>query len=343
MNFSYFLQALESVEGVKSKQPELPKILSFQKFAKRDHIDSSKRRPLLRETLILYGKDLVTSGADARQSKVRDWSIDFSDSCSYLGSPRLLGMLDNASSRDGFSAVIPDVPGISSTEIAGERHESGLTSNQDEGLPNSKEVTDDASAGSSMRLSQRRQSGVCLASLNSGNMPLTAPLIEDNKPASDHLQCSDAPKLGAGISNHPCVEAERRVSHSHSAEKRPESAEGHCCSFNEANDASAGSSVRLAAEQQTENQKTVEDGERTDNSMGALSKQATVQRHNCILDTSEQVKRAVTEYVAHLLTPLYKTKRINKESFKSIMKKAIAKVCTSIQMYISFLLPKCSF
>eukprot|EP00250_Pteridium_aquilinum_P020130 c24714_g1_i1 orf=917-5227(-) len=328
----------ESMEAARPKQPELPKILSFQKFAKRDHIDTSKRKPLLRETLILYGKDLVTSGADARQSKVRDWSIDFSDSCSYLGSPRLLAMLDNASSRDGFSAVMPNMPDISSTDIAGERHESGLTSNQDEVLPNSKETTDDASAGSSMRGSHRRQSGVCLASLNSGNMPLnTTLLIEDDKPVkfvSDHHRCSDAQRLGASICNHPSADAEKRDSQSHSAERRPDSAEDLCCSLNEVNDASAGSSVRLAAEKRNEILKTKEhfashlllDGEKRSSSMVFFSKPETLEQENFCSDRSEQVKKAVTEYLAHLLTPLYKTKRINKESFKSIMKKAITKV-----------------
>ncbi|KAH7438405.1 hypothetical protein KP509_04G013700 [Ceratopteris richardii] len=320
------------------KQPELPKIVSFQKFAKREHIDTNKRRPLLQETLLLYGRDLVTSGVDARQSKVRDWSIDFSDSCSYLGSPTLLAMLDNASSRDGSSAVIPSVPGISSTEIAGERHESGVTSNQDEAvLPSSKEITDDASAGSSLRDSQRRQSGICLASLNSDNTPLiTAPSNEHCKhfELSSHQDCTADAKLETSISVHPSTDVDGKEGHSHSVEKRPDSAEGHCCSLNEANAASAGSSVRLGTEQHNETQNVVEgspvhlllDGGKSFVSTGALSKSAYVESQNHVLDTTEQVKKSVTDYVAQLLTPLYKTRRINKESFKSIMKKTIAKV-----------------
>ncbi|KAI5065944.1 hypothetical protein GOP47_0018568 [Adiantum capillus-veneris] len=331
----------DSPAPANAKQPELPKIMSFQKFAKREHIDTSKRRPLQRETLLLYGKDLVTSGADARQSKVRDWSIDFSDSCSYLGSPRLLAMLDNVSSRDGFSAVVPSLPGISSTENAGERHESGLTSNQDEAaLPSSKEVTDDASAGSSMRGSPRRQSGVCLASLNSGNTPLdtaAAPLNDDDKPAEvlfEQNHSLDVQKIEASTSNHPYADVGKRDSQSHSTEKRPDSAEGHCCSLNEANAASAGSSVRLAGGQQIEIHNIEEsspahqllDGGKSCLSTGALSKSVIVENPCLAPDTSEQVKKVVTDYVAHLLTPLYKTKRISKDSFKSIMKKAIAKV-----------------
>ncbi|MCO5575242.1 hypothetical protein L7F22_029041 [Adiantum nelumboides] len=330
---------LDSPEPASAKQPELPKIMSFQKFAKREHIDTSKRRPLQRETLLLYGKDIVTSGADARNSKVRDWSIDFSDSCSYLGSPRLLAMLDNASSRDGFSAVIPSVPGISSTENAGERHESGLTSNQDEAvLPNSQEAIDDASAGSSMRGSPRRQSGVCLASLNSGNTPLdTTPLNDDEKlarPLSDQNHSVDAQKPDVSISNHPYADINKRDGHSRSPEKRPDSAEGHCCSLNEANAASAGSSVRLVGGLQIEIQNIEDgspghallDGGKSCLSTGTLSKSVNVENQDHALDTSEQVKKAVTDYVAQLLTPLFKTKRISKESFKSIMKKAIAKV-----------------
>eukprot|EP00250_Pteridium_aquilinum_P007360 c17097_g1_i1 orf=102-4427(+) len=75
-------KAYETAEAA-STQFELPKIVSFHKFAnKREHMtipDSTKRRSLEREVLVFHGKDQVTMGVDARNCKVRDWSIDFSD------------------------------------------------------------------------------------------------------------------------------------------------------------------------------------------------------------------------------------------------------------------------
>lgn len=335
-------KAFQTAEAAKVKQPDLPKILSFHKFAKRENMtmsDSNKRKPLQRETLVLYGKDLVTSGADARHSKVRDWAIDFSDSCSYLGSPSMLAMYDiGASSRDGFSCVVPNMPGISSTEIVGERQESCFTSNQDEALPSSKEAADDASAGSSMRGSHERRPGVCLASLNSGNMPLSSvPSIEKQnrcETVSDHHQSSDPQKLVESISTHPSADPEKCGTGFLLAGTKPESVEVNRCSLNEADDASAGSSMRVASELKIEVQKTREsfsnhlslDPEKCRGDSPALAKPAILEGRRCSVNGSEHIKKAVTEYIAQLLMPLYKTRRINKDSFKSILKKATAKV-----------------
>jgi lysine-specific histone demethylase 1 len=40
----------------------------------------------------------------------------------------------------------------------------------------------------------------------------------------------------------------------------------------------------------------------------------------------EALKRAVSDYVVQLLTPLYKTRKIQKDDFKAIVKKTTAKV-----------------
>jgi hypothetical protein len=40
----------------------------------------------------------------------------------------------------------------------------------------------------------------------------------------------------------------------------------------------------------------------------------------------DAIKKAVSDYVVQLLTPLYKTKKIQKEDFKAIVKKSTAKV-----------------
>ena len=55
-----------------------------------------------------------------------------------------------------------------------------------------------------------------------------------------------------------------------------------------------------------------------------------VQMQSCLEPTDRRggdaIKKAVSDYVVQLLTPLYKTKKIQKEDFKAIVKKSTAKV-----------------
>jgi len=48
----------------------------------------------------------------------------------------------------------------------------------------------------------------------------------------------------------------------------------------------------------------------------------------------DAIKKAVSDYVVQLLTPLYKTKKIQKEDFKAIVKKSTAKVKSCLQMLL---------
>lgn len=53
----------------------------------------------------------------------------------------------------------------------------------------------------------------------------------------------------------------------------------------------------------------------------------------------EHIKQGVVDYVASLLMPLYKARKIDKDGYKSIMKKSATKVnlysCINMYMYIS--------
>ena len=65
---------------------------------------------------------------------------------------------------------------------------------------------------------------------------------------------------------------------------------------------------------------------------GTSGRPADVQMQSCREPTDRiggnAIKKAVSDYVVQLLTPLYKTKRIQKEDFKAIVKKSTAKVRT---------------
>ena len=328
--FDCHMQAFQTAEAVKNKPPELPKIVSFQKFAKRENVtESNKRRPLQRETLMFYGKDLITSGSDVRQCKVREWSIDFSDSFCYLGSPGMPAMYDSgASNRDGFSSAIPVIPGISSTDTPGEKHESYFTSNKDEPLPISKEITDNGSEGSSMRGSDQRKHGVCLASLNSASTPVSTTLsVEvqkvDNKSTSDLLQFSDPDKSGEFVS--PSVE--KCVDGTLAAVPKSENIDGNHASRNGADDASSmrATSKEISSqriEESSSGPALLKSEKHGDNSIGIVQLTNLKGGGN----KSEDVKQAIMDYVIRLLSPLYKTRRIDKEAFKSMSKKATVKV-----------------
>lgn len=251
-------KAYETAEAA-STQVELPKIVSFHKFAnKREHMimpESTKRRSLEREVLVLHGKDQVMMGVDARNCKVRNWSIDFSDKCSYLGSPRVLAVQDSkTSSRD------PDLSGLSSACIESVKEvRSVLTQpeerqflGQEEAAPNLKEAANDPTVGLSMEGAQE----IGLAS-------------------SYMLPSKSVHSLTAGS----CLDTSTKLS----IDAKQFSREG----------------------------------------LAAAKPASADARHP--LRGSEH-KRAVTDYVSNLLIPLYKTRKIDKDGFKSIVKKSAVKV-----------------
>ena len=172
------VQAYETAEAA-SMQFELPKILSFHKFARRDNVQSSvsnKRRSLERDILLLHGKDQITTGVDARNCKVRDWSIDFSDSCSYLGSPGVLPVPDVRTNSRGV--IVPEISTPSAEavkEVHGgfsrpeERHSVGKGSV----MHNLQEAHDDTSERSSLRGNHESKgnSASGLTTFNNNNFP----------------------------------------------------------------------------------------------------------------------------------------------------------------------------
>lgn len=81
---------------------QLPKIPSFQKFARREqyaHMDDSERRKWSGGVL---GKQDCISEIDSRNCRVRDWSVDFSATCANLDNSRMSGdsLLQHSNSND---------------------------------------------------------------------------------------------------------------------------------------------------------------------------------------------------------------------------------------------------
>lgn len=65
--------------------------------------------------------------------------------------------------------------------------------------------------------------------------------------------------------------------------------------------------------------------------------QVTVNKEisKCHSQGVEHIKQAVVDYVASLLIPLYKTRKLNKDGYKAIMKKSTTKVIFSHQFFAS--------
>jgi hypothetical protein len=51
----------------------------------------------------------------------------------------------------------------------------------------------------------------------------------------------------------------------------------------------------------------------------------------------DRIKQAVVDFVSSLLMPVYKARKIDKEGYKSIMKKSATKVCTFSLSFSSIL------
>ncbi|MCO5548955.1 hypothetical protein L7F22_002419 [Adiantum nelumboides] len=256
-------KAYETSEAA-SSQLELPKIVSFHKFAnKREHLilpDSTKRRSLERDALVLHGKDQVMMGADARNCKVRDWSIDFTDSCSYLQSPVLV--LPVQDGKDG--SIETEVSGLSSacTDNFKESLQIGkrLSLKQEEAALNMQETADAGIVGSPVKEAQEQKSGSVSRMASSCN---------------SRLRSSGS----AQLSTESYVDSTTRA----------------------ITDAKQCSREQLVAARPTNNEF----------------------RH---LSRCSEHKKAVTDYVSNLLIPLYKTRKIDKDGFKSLVKKSAVKV-----------------
>ncbi|KAI5071998.1 hypothetical protein GOP47_0012104 [Adiantum capillus-veneris] len=253
-------KAYETAEAA-SSQLELPKIVSFHKFAnKREYMilpEATKRRSLERDALILHGKDQVMMGVDARNCKVRDWSIDFTDSCSYLRSPNVV--LPVQDGKDGSKET--ELSGLSSacTDNSKVSFRIGkqLFSEQEEATVNMKEA---ASAGSPVKEAQEQTSG----------------LVSELAPSCN---------ISMGSSRNGRFFTESNIDDTARA----------------ITDARQCSREQLAVVRSTRDEA----------------------RH---LSRCSEHKKAVTDYVSNLLIPLYKTRKIDKDGFKSLVKKSAVKV-----------------
>lgn len=271
-------EAFATAEATRCSQPELPEILSFQKFAKREHVvptELNRRKSLEREKLVLHGKEEVTTGVDARKCKVQNWSVDFSGSCSYLGSPSMLTLPDvGISCRDGLSLAAHNLPGISNVCTENVRVASDCYFLQPDrqwfeqaaNASKSKESGDDTSIGLSIKEAYESQGQVNsgITSFSTGMVSMnSAPFIGNQKRDTSFLDSS------SHLSPDP-----KQASSDFLIAAKPVRSEG----FRDS------------------------------------------------LKGSDHIKKAVTDYVAQLVTPLYMTKRIQKDGYKSIVKKSTAKV-----------------
>lgn len=100
-----FSQAYTSSEAESTILTGLPKILSFHKFVRREHVDGGG---------ILGGAECV-SEMDSRNCRVQNWSVDFSAACANFDDPRL--SVDNQI-RSSYSNETIQPPNLK--ELSGE-------------------------------------------------------------------------------------------------------------------------------------------------------------------------------------------------------------------------------
>ncbi|KAL2892822.1 Lysine-specific histone demethylase 1-like protein 3 [Bienertia sinuspersici] len=225
---------------------QLPKVPSFQKFARREqyaHMDESERR---RWSGGVLGRQDCLSEIDSRNCRVRDWSVDFTATYANLDNSRLSA--DNLSQRS---------------------HSNDMT------YPlNLREHSGESGAGDSTAFTK-----AWVDSSGSDG-------IKDYH-AIERWQCQAA---AAEYEFQSSVHIEDEEDSSSMSRHLARKAEGL---LNE-------SSV----------------------SQVTVNKELTSNQHR----GSEMIKQGVVDYVASLLMPLYKARKIDKDGYKSIMKKSATKV-----------------
>ncbi|KAH7424184.1 hypothetical protein KP509_12G094400 [Ceratopteris richardii] len=251
-------KALESTEAV-TNQLELPKIVSFHKFANKwenmTAPESVKRKSLEKELLVLHGKGQLIMGIDARNCKVRDWSIDFSDNCNHLHSPDITSaMLDiKDAGREN------ELPGHSSAWIERDVY------------------------SSDPRQCSEQQEATCIQEFR--DAVNAVPSLKDYENGKTDLvldlthTCD--PNFCASTNTHLSME-------NHDGTSR------------------ASLDVKSCSEEEIPVAKLTDDAERP--------------------SRGSEHKKAVTDYISNLLLPLYKARKIDKDGFKSIVKKSAVKV-----------------
>ncbi|CAA2953124.1 lysine-specific histone demethylase 1 homolog 3 [Olea europaea subsp. europaea] len=225
---------------------ELPKILSFHKFARREqytHMDESDSRRNWSDGAI--GRQDCLSEIDSRNCRVRDWSVDFSAAGVNLDSSKV--PVDNHSQRSQSNEIASQL-NLKEHSRESVAAESGIFT---------KAWVDSAGSVKDYNAIERWQCQAAAASsgFSHGTMHVTDE--EDSNMSSKlHLSKYDAPANESSAS-HIIVNKEKK-------DNQPRG--------------------------------------------------------------TDRVKQAVVDYVASLLMPLYKARKIDKEGYKSIMKKTATKV-----------------
>ncbi|ERN16321.1 hypothetical protein AMTR_s00182p00016710 [Amborella trichopoda] len=231
--------------------PELPKIPSFHKFARREHVASREDSDFKKKKWPggVLGKQDCLSEIDSRNCRVRNWSVDFAATCVNLDDSRILGESHNT--QRGYSNEL-----LSQMNLREHSGESGAVESRfKKSWVHS--TTGSVSGGKDYRATERWQ---------------PHPFGADDVVLHSGLHVTDEEDSTKAL-NHPIVKVER---------------EGQSSCASEA----AENKVML------------------DNQAGGM----------------DQLKQGLVDYVGSLLMPLYKDKKIDKEGYKSILRKSATKV-----------------
>lgn len=250
------LQAYASSEAKITTLLQLPKIPSFHKFVRREHVQPEEYDHGKKWPGSAFGKPDCVSEIDSRNCRVRDWSVDFSATCINHDDSR--NPADNLSQRSH------------SNDVAGHvnlREHSGESAAADSSLYTKAWVDSAGSEG-----------------------------IKDHH-AIERWQSQAAAAADSGF----CYPAEntRDEEDSNASSRQPT---------------------------------WKYDGRANDSSVShvTVNKESARGHHR----GSDRIKQAVVDYVTSLLMPLYKAKKIDKDGYKSIMKKTATKVGFLSSLYL---------
>lgn len=225
---------------------QLPKVPSFQKFARREQysqMDESERR---RWSGGVLGRQDCLSEIDSRNCRVRDWSVDFSATCANLDNTRI--STDNLSQRS---------------------HSNDMACQLNMGEHSGESAAGDSTAFTKAWVDSSGSDG-----------------IKDYH-AIERWQCQAAAAEYEFQSSIHIGDEEDSSTMSRPLTGKPEGP---------VNDSAV--------------------------SQLTVNKELAVNQHK----GTEHIKQGVVDYVASLLMPLYKARKIDKDGYKSIMKKSATKV-----------------
>lgn len=235
---------------------QLPKVPSFQKFARREQyaqMDESERR---RWSGGVLGKQDCLSEIDSRNCRVRDWSVDFSATCANLDNSRISA--DNLSQRS---------------------HSNDMA----------------------CQLNLREHSGESAAC---DSAAFTKAWV--NSSGSD------------GIKDYHAIE--RWQCQAAAAEYEFQSS----VHIGDEEDSTTMSTHLMRKPEGLLNESSV--------SQVTVNNELAVNQYK----GADNIKQGVVDYVASLLMPLYKSRKIDKDGYKSIMKKSATKVRYIFELRTSF-------